>query len=238
MSKDFIVFDLETTGVDIETCRIVQISATKIVNGKYQDRISEYINPGCHIPQEATLVHGITDDRVANCPTFEELAPKIFDYIKGFNVAGYNIGRFDVPVLYYHLKRSGIDWKLDFKIVDVMRIFTVEEPRTLAGAVKFYLGEEMKDAHDASVDVDYTIKVLNKQLSKYKIDIDNMEKYNGDMVDWAGKLAKNDNGEIIINFGKHKGSLLKEVPRDYKIWMLRERILGPDVENMVRDNYL
>ncbi|MFK8057202.1 MAG: exonuclease domain-containing protein [Saprospiraceae bacterium] len=238
-----VFFDLETTGLNVVTDRIVQFAAVKYSPGKdTPEELVYFVNPQMAIDPQAAAVHGISDERVANEATFNDLADEIYEFIGEADLSGYNIKRFDVPMLMEEFDRAGIRFRMDErKLVDVQEIFFKMEPRTLAGALRFYSGEEMTNAHDALADVQATIKVLAGQVKKYKgitfKDIDGAEVVDPiqadvdalaaftlreGQLDATNRLRRDTEGEIVFNFGKHKGRTLKEVfskERSYYHWL-------------------
>jgi len=243
LQRPIVFFDLETTGLNVVTDRIVQLAAVKYSPGmKEPEELVYFINPQMDIDPEAEAVHGISNEQVANAPTFNELADEIFDFIGGADLSGYNIKRFDVPMLMEEFDRAGIRFGMDErKLVDVQEIFYKMEPRTLAGALRFYRGEEMTNAHDALADVQATIRVLTGQVEKYKnstfispdgtevsnpvpADVDALDAFTQreGQLDATNRLRRDSKGEIVFNFGKHKGRSLKEVfskERSYYHWL-------------------
>ena len=167
LKNPIVFFDLETTGVNIATDRIVEISYLKVYpNGKEECKTLR-INPGIPIPPESTAVHGISDADVANCPTFKEVAKTIAREIEGCDLAGYNSNRFDIPLLVEELLRAGVDIDLSKrKMIDVQTIFHKMEQRTLSAAYKFYCDKDLNDAHTAEADTRATYEVLKSQLDR------------------------------------------------------------------------
>ena len=168
--SNIVFFDVETTGLELSTCRIVQLACTKLdgITLELIDKKNYYINPGCPIPAEVTAIHGISDDTVRDEPSFKQYSKGLLAYMDGCAIGGYNIRSFDVPVLCEEFARVGITWPaVDTVFLDVMDIFHKKEPRDLAGAVKFYTGDVLSNAHDAARDVDATIDVFKAQLEKY-----------------------------------------------------------------------
>ena len=217
LTKPIIFFDLETTGVNISRDRIVEISYIK-VNPDGTEVSAEFrVNPEMPIPPESTAVHHISDADVADKKTFKQLAPELVKVFKGCDIAGYNSNRFDVPMLAEEFARADVDF--DFtrvRFVDVQNIFHRKEQRTLVAAYRFYCGKELDNAHSANADTRATYEVLMAQLDRYDDlpnDIGFLSEYSSQSnnVDLAGRLIRNDKGEILINFGKYKGMLAKKV---------------------------
>ena len=200
LKNPIVFFDLETTGVNIATDRIVEISYLKVYpNGKEECKTLR-INPGIPIPPESTAVHGISDADVANCPTFKEVAKTIAREIEGCDLAGYNSNRFDIPLLVEELLRAGVDIDLSKrKMIDVQTIFHKMEQRTLSAAYKFYCDKDLNDAHTAEADTRATYEVLKSQLDRYENlpnDVAALAEFSthNKNVDFAGRIVYNDKG--------------------------------------------
>jgi DNA polymerase-3 subunit epsilon len=212
-----VIFDLETTGVDVSRDRIVEISIIKVSPDGSEDVKNHRINPTIPIPAEATKVHGITNEDVKDCPTFKEVAGSLAAYIEGCDVTGYNSIKFDVPLLVEEFLRAGID--VDFRnrhLVDVQNIFHRMEQRTLVAAYKFYCRKDLTNAHSAEADTRATYDVLLAQLERYP-DLQNDMAFLAEFsaknrnVDYAGRIVLDDNGVELINFGKYKGRKVTDV---------------------------
>jgi len=229
LKRPIVFFDLETTGINVSSDRIVELSLLKISpNGKEQ-WMTIRINPEMPIPPKATEIHGISDEDVAGEPTFREVAKTLAHFLGGCDLAGYNSIKFDIPLLAEEFLRTDTDFNFSKrKYVDVQVIFHKKEQRTLAAAYQFYCNKELKDAHSSKADTSATFEVLKAQLDRYE-DLENdIEKladfssYN-DYVDFAGRIILDENGVEIFNFGKHKGKpvekILKEEPSYYS-WMM------------------
>ena len=213
LTKPLVVFDLETTGLDLVNDRIIQISYIKVspndAEGEEQ-RKSLFVNPGISIPLVVQELTGITDEMVKDAPTFKQLAKSLADTFTGCDFAGYNSNRFDIPMLAEEFLRAGIDF--DFsksRLIDAQSIFYKREPRTLAAAYKFYTGRKMEEdfrAHRADEDTEATYRVLQGQLDKYNpetveeaelalpndMDVLNEESKMNDYVDFAGRMIWQD----------------------------------------------
>lgn len=224
-----VFFDLETTGTDVNKDRIVEICYLKVWPNGNEDAHTMRINPGIHIPDEASQVHGIYDDDVKNCPSFKEVAKNIAKDFEGADIAGFNSNRFDVPLLAEEFLRAGVDIDLArHRFIDVQVIYHKKEQRTLSAAYKFYCGKNLEDAHTALADTRATYEVLKAQLDRYP-DLQNDMKFLSDYssftrnVDFAGRMVYDDNGAEVFNFGKYKGQLVKDVlAKDpgYYSWIL------------------
>jgi DNA polymerase-3 subunit epsilon len=217
LKRPIVFFDLETTGVDTAKDRIVEISMIKIMPNGEEVARTRRINPEMHIPEDATAVHGITDDDVKNEPTFKQIAKSLSQFIEGCDFGGFNSNRFDLPMLVEEFLRVGVD--VDFKnrkFVDVQNIFHKMEQRTLVAAYKFYCDKDLTDAHSAEADTRATYEVLKAQLDRYpdlENDIVALADFSsrGETADFAGRIAYNDKGEEVFNFGKYKGVKVSEV---------------------------
>lgn len=217
LKKPICFFDLETTGTNIAADRIVEISILKVFpNGNKESR-TWLVNPGMPIPEEASAIHGITDEKVAGEPTFKERSSEIHQMIRGCDLGGFNSNRFDIPLLAEELLRAGVDFDMKNSVsVDVQTIFHKMEKRTLGAAYKFYCGKELQDAHSASADTQATYEVLLAQLDRYpelENDIKALAEFSthNQTIDFAGFVRRDASGEPIFGFGKHKGRRVEEV---------------------------
>ena len=217
LHKPLCVFDLETTGTNVGKDRIVEICILKINPDASRESKTWLVNPGIAIPAETTAVHGISDEDVANAPSFKEIAAKIMEMIAGTDLAGFNSNRFDVPLLAEELLRAGVDFDLSkFRLVDAQTIYHKKEPRNLSAAFQFYCGKELINAHSAEADVLATFEVLDAQVGKYEDlpkEIAGLSEfsYHNRFADLAGMIHFNENEEEIFAFGKYKGQIVKEV---------------------------
>jgi len=217
LKKPICFFDLETTGVNVASDRIVEISILKVFPNANKESHTWRVNPEMPIPPVVSAIHGITDEMVANEPTFKELAPKVFQLIKDSDLGGFNSNRFDIPLLAEEMLRADIDFDMKKALsVDVQTIFHKMEKRTLEAAYKFYCDKNLDNAHSAEADTMATYEVLKAQLSKYEElenDINFLADFSShrEFADFAGFIGYNKNGEEVFNFGKHKGTLVEEV---------------------------
>jgi DNA polymerase-3 subunit epsilon len=217
LNKPICFFDLETTGIEVAKDRIVEISILKVFPNGNKESKTWLVNPTIPIPAQATEVHHITNEKVANEPTFKELAPQIYAMIKDSDLAGYNSDRFDIPLLAEELLRASIDFDMKNRVaVDVQTIFHKKEERTLSAAYKFYCNSSLENAHSAAADTNATYEILKAQLDRYE-DLDNDMKKLSEFtsrkksVDFAGFIAMNDKNEEIFTFGKYKNRLVSEI---------------------------
>jgi DNA polymerase-3 subunit epsilon len=234
-------FDLETTGTNSSTDRIIEIAVIKLMPDGSEQRRRHLVNPGIPIPPESTAVHGIKDSDVAGEPNFKELAKEYAKFMEGCDLSGFNVLKFDLPLLVEEFLRSGVEF--DYyrrKIIDTQRIFHLMEKRTLGAAVQFYCNRELTDAHTAEADAEAAKDVLVGQIQRYdgKFVTDTSGKIVGKigndmsilgelsqsgLFDLAGRMIYNDKKEVIFNFGKHKGKVVGQVLRDepsYYDWMM------------------
>lgn len=223
--RPIVFFDLETTGTNLSKDRIVEIYAKKIGHGK-EEEFYQRINPNMQVPYEVAKIHGLTNEILAFEPYFEDVAHSILDFFKGCDVGGYNIIRFDLPILIEEFLRIGVENPFTkSNVVDSMFIFHKMMPRNLAGALRYYKNEELKNAHSAKADVLATIEVFlaqterHQELPKTAEDLENFVLDGKEIVDYTRYFSKNTNGDIIFNFGKHKNKVAK-MEEGYLKWMI------------------
>ncbi len=230
LNRPIAFIDLETTGVNLSSDRIVEIAIVKIMPDGTRVTKRKIINPEMPIPQQSTDIHGITDEMVKDAPTFKQAANEIKQFLENCDLGGYNSNRFDVPVLMEEFLRAELDVDLsDRRMVDVQHIFYTMEPRTLTAAYKFYCQKELANAHSAEVDINATIEVLESQLERYdKLgnSVDSILNTIGEdkVVDYARRFCFDDKGVEVFNFGKFKGKpvidILRSEPQYYD-WMMK-----------------
>src|SRR5690554_1242029 len=229
LKKPICFFDLETTGINVAKDRIVEIAILKVYPNGNKESHTWRVNPEMPIPAESSVIHGITDEMVANEPTFKQLAPKVYALIKDSDLGGFNSNRFDIPLLAEELLRADIDFDMKKALsVDVQTIFHKMEKRTLEAAYKFYCGKELENAHSAIADAEATYEVLKSQLDKYEElqnDISFLADFSShkDHVDFAGFISYNEERIEVFSFGKYKGQLVTDIlERDsgYFGWLL------------------
>ena len=230
LRRPIVFFDLETTGLNLLTDRIVEISVLKLMPNGETVRRTRRVNPEMPIPAESTAVHHITDADVADAPTFKQIAKNVAAFFTGCDIAGFNSSRFDIPMLDQELQRADVDF--DFsrpRFIDVQTIFHKREPRNLVAAYRFYCGKDLEAAHSADADTQATYEVLLAQLERYDDlpgEVDKLAEYarQNRNVDFAGRLILDDQDRPVINFGKYKGRLATEVlSRDpaYYDWIMK-----------------
>jgi DNA polymerase-3 subunit epsilon len=229
LTRPIAFIDLETTGINLGTDRIVEIAIVKVMPDGTRLVKRKLINPEMPIPPQSSEVHGITDDMVKDAPTFKQASNEIRQFIENCDLAGYNSNKFDIPLLVEEFLRSGQDFRTDGrKLLDVQKVFHIMEPRTLSAAYKFYCNKELEGAHSAEVDASATWEVLEAQIAKYPQignTVESIVKAVGEdeIVDFARRMVYQD-GKIVFNFGKHKGKVVEEVlrvERSYYDWMMQ-----------------
>ncbi len=231
LKNPLVFFDLETTGTNINSDRIVEICYLKVYPNGNEESKTLRINPEMHIPESSSAIHGIFDEDVKDCPTFKDVAKKIANDIEGCDLAGFNSNRFDIPVLAEEFLRAGVDIDLmKRKFIDVQVIYHKLEQRTLSAAYKFYCDKNLEDAHTAEADTRATYEVLKAQLDRYedtlKNDVAFLSEYSCHTknVDFAGRIVYNEKGEEVFNFGKYKGVPVKEILQKdpgYYSWIMQ-----------------
>ena len=232
LGRPLVCFDVETTGKDPQKDRIVQIALVRVEPGGGKSTFATLVNPERPIPAGATSVHGITDADVLTAPCFRQVVPDVERLLSGADLAGYNLIRFDLPLLEKEFQRAGAVLDLaGRRVIDAMTIFHRQEPRNLEAAVRFYCGQDLQGAHDALADTEATLAVLDAQLARYADlprDAAGLHEFcNPDhdrFVDRTRKLRWNDAGEAELTFGKHQGKTLQQMAthpndRNYLEWM-------------------
>ena len=217
LTRPICFFDLETTGTNVAHDRIVEISILKVYPNGNKESKTWLVNPEMQIPEEVIAIHGISNEKVANEPTFKMLSKEIYTIIKDSDLGGFNSNRFDIPLLAEEMLRADIDFDMKNMVsVDVQTIFHKMEKRTLEAAYKFYCDKELTDAHSAEADTNATYEVLLSQLDRYP-DLENNVKKLAEFsthkktVDFAGFIVFDEDQEEIFSFGKHKGRKVLEV---------------------------
>jgi DNA polymerase-3 subunit epsilon len=227
--KPLAVIDLEATGMNLSTDRIIEIAIVKIMPDGKKTVKRKLINPEMPIPPVVTEIHGITDEMVKDAPVFRQVGNEIKQFIENADLAGYNSNRFDIPMLAEEFLRISLDF--DFtcrKLIDVQKIFHTMEQRTLSAAYKFYCNETLTNAHSAEADASATWEVLQSQVLRYPqlgMTVESILKCVGEdnAVDFARRMIM-DNGREMFNFGKHKGRPVTEVLKaepQYYDWMMK-----------------
>ncbi|MDR1172354.1 MAG: 3'-5' exonuclease [Bacteroidales bacterium] len=229
LKNPLIFFDLEATGMNIASDRIVEISYLKIYPDQREEAKTFRVNPTIPIPPETTAIHGIKDEDIKDAPTFNEIAKALVRNFEGCDFAGYSSNKFDLPLLAEEFLRADIDFDLKKrKFIDVQVIFYKREQRTLSAAYRFYCNKDLENAHSAEADTRATYEVLQSQLDMYpdlQNSVDKLSEYSvhSRAVDFVGRIVYNDKDEEIFNFGKYKGQTVVSVlARDpsYYPWMM------------------
>jgi DNA polymerase-3 subunit epsilon len=229
LARPIVFIDLETTGINIALDRVIEIAIIKILPDKTKQVKHKLVNPQMPIPEASSAVHGITDDKVKDAPTFKEVANELKQFIDNADLSGYNSNRFDIPLLMEEFLRAGIVLEMsNRRMLDVQTIFHMMEKRTLAAAYKFYCEKELTDAHSAEADALATWEILEAQLTRYEHlgnTLDTVLKFTGEekYVDFARRFVIDKDVEVF-NFGKHKGRCVAEVLKaepQYYDWMMK-----------------
>ncbi|MCF0173034.1 MAG: 3'-5' exonuclease [Bacteroidales bacterium] len=247
LKNPLVFFDIESTGLNVASDRIVEISMVKVHPNGDREIKTRRLNPEMHIPEEAQEIHHISDDDVKDCPTFKQVAKSLAAWITGCDIAGYNSNHFDIPMLAEEFMRAGVDVDLRKRnVIDVQVIFYRQEPRTLSGAYKFYCGKDLEGAHGAQADTLATLEVLEAQLDRYP-DLENDVKALAEFtksanapLDYAGRIIAGPDGEPTFNFGKHKGKRVADVLKaepSYYTWM-QEGDFTRDTKRVLTEIYL
>ena len=229
LTRPIAIIDLETTGVNLGSDRIVEIAIVKVAPDGTKQIKRKLLNPEIPISAISTELHGITNEMVKNAPTFRQVANEIRQFLDNCDLAGYNSNRFDIPLLAEEFLRVSLDF--DFsnrRLLDVQKIFHMMEQRTLSAAYKFYCNKDLESAHSAEADASATWDILLAQIQKYPhlgVTVESVIKYIGEenIVDFARRMVI-DNGVEVFNFGKHKGRPVAEVLRNepqYYDWMMK-----------------
>ncbi len=232
LKRPIVFLDLETTGTTPLSDRIVELAMVKIRPDGQRETYHTLVNPQIPIPETASRIHGIYDDDVKAKPVFRDLAQSVLEFLGGADLGGFNVIRFDLPLLTEEFKRAGVSWSpSEEAVLDAQVIFHKKEPRTLEAAVRYYCNREHEGAHSALADVEATIEVLEGQLSRYEdlpAEVPRLGLYcdqkNPDYVDRFGKFVWC-NGEACLNFGPHRGKPLREVLEkdpNFLEWILRK----------------
>ncbi len=256
LTNSLAVFDLETTGLDVSNDRILEIAILKVHPDGSTEEYAKRINPQMPIPEESSNIHGIYEADIKDAPIFKDIAEEIALFIGDSDLAGYNSNKFDIPVLAEELLRADCTFNVgNRKFVDVQNIFHKMEQRTLVAAYSFYCKKDLINAHSAMADVTATWEVLKAQVDKYDTLTPTVEFLSGyskagdfELLDFAGRIAKNKNNEAMYNFGKHKGKTVREVAKvepGYYGWMLdanfplyTKQVLKTEMEKIKKENEL
>ncbi len=242
LKNPLVIFDLETTGISISKDRILEYSFVKIHPNQEKEVRTQRINPTIPIPLESSLIHGIYDKDIIDAPTFKQVAKNLAKWLEGCDLGGFNVIKFDVPLMVEEFLRSEIDFEIkNRKLIDAQRFFHLMEKRNLSAAYKFYCNKDLDNAHSAEADTLATLAVLESQVERYeKMEVkDNLGQKIGvfandmenlhnltftKMADLAGRMVYNQKDEIVFNFGKHRGKPVAQVLKSepsYFDWMMK-----------------
>jgi len=242
ISKPIVVFDIETTGLDIINDRIVDISLIKVNSNNSTIEKKYRVNPVIPISKESSLIHGIYDKDVSSCKQFKDYAKEIYQFINGCDLGGFNILKFDLPILIEEFMRCNINLSIsNTKIIDALRIYHLMEKRNLSAAYKFYCNKNLDNAHDSYADTIATLEIIKKQIEKYENQevIDNKGNILGtisqnvdsiwsiiktNLVDISGRIIKNSENKEVFNFGKYKNQIVSEIFKsnpEYYHWIMK-----------------
>jgi len=229
LTRPLAVIDLETTGTNVATDRIIEIAIVKVMPDKSIQKKTKRINPGMPIPPATTAIHGISDEDVKDCPTFKQAANELRQFMDNCDIAGYNSNRFDIPLLVEEFLRTGLEFDVKGrKFIDVQKIFHLMEKRTLSAAYKFYCDKNLENAHSAEADALATYEILEAQLDRYEqlqSEVEPLAEFTKEeeYVDFARRMIMQ-NGVETFNFGKYKGRAVREVLKiepQYYDWMMK-----------------
>lgn len=231
LDRPLAVFDIESTGISTRADRIIELAVIRIELDGSETTKDWLVNPTIPIPVETTAVHGITDEIVKDCPTFAQIAGQVDAFLKGCDLGGYNVIRFDIPMLSEEFVRAGLNLDVDNRrVLDAQRIYHLKEPRDLSAALRYFCGRAHNDAHGAEADTRATLDVLKGEFRKYPdlpLDMESLDRqFNATdpfNADRSGRLRWVD-GEITVNFGKKKGARVKDLltaDPGFVKWILR-----------------
>ena len=235
LKRPLVVFDLESTGLNITEDRIIELSYVKVYPNGQEECKTYRFNPGREIPQQAINVHGITNEELVNEPSFKERAHDIARVFEGCDIAGFNSNHFDIPLLVQEMSKAGVEFDpTQHRFIDVQTIFHKREKRDLEAACIFYCGHPMQNHHSAEDDARTTLEVLKAQHDHYadsdeplQNDVAYLSEYSthNRNVDLAGRIIYNEQHQPVFNFGKHKGKTVEEVltrlDMGYYDWMMK-----------------
>lgn len=243
LERPLIFFDLETTHLEVNIARIVEIALVKLFPDGTTESFLTRVNPGIAIPSDATRIHGINNFDIMDKPAFREIASDVYSIIKDCDLAGYNVISYDLPILINEFRRAGINFSTEtVHLVDIMAIFKMKERRNLAAAYRFYCQKELQDAHSALKDTQATLEIFLAQIKRYQDLPNSVEELHQlcnqrdeRFVDSDKKFIWQD-GEACFTFGKYKGAPLKKVAKndaEYLTWMVGSDF-SPEVQNIIR----
>lgn len=245
LDRPIAFLDIESTGAQCRIDRLIDLAVIKLWPDGRREELVYRVHPGQPIPAAVTAIHGIRDEDVKDAPPFAEVAADVDDLLRDCDLGGYNLLRFDIPLLEEEFRRAGRTFDMaGRRVIDVQRIYHKREPRDLSAALRFYCGEEHAGAHGALADTEATIRVLEGQFERYgdlPHDVAALDAYcnprDPNFVDREGKLVWDAEGEVVVNFGKEKGKRLRDLARfqpSYLEWMLRKNF-AEEVCALIRD---
>lgn len=245
LTRPLAIFDLETTGLNVGSDRIIEISILRVMPDGTRDTKTQRFNPNIPIPPAVVAIHGITDEDIKNEPSFGEQAHQVAQFLGNCDLCGYNALKFDIPLLVEEFLRAGVDFEIKGRrMIDVQNIFHKMEPRNLKAAFRFYCAKELMNAHSAEADALATFEILEAQLEKYEgvayIDNNGQETFpiTNDLnslhrfsiyhkfCDLAGHIVFDEQNRETLNFGKYKGRPVEEIFRiepSYYDWMMKSQ---------------
>jgi DNA polymerase-3 subunit epsilon len=238
LDRPLAFLDLESTGVDPAADRVIEVAVLTLLPRGAPESFHRRVNPGVPIPPAATAVHGVADADVADAPPFAAIAPGLFAALHGADLAGFGVVTFDLPLLAAEFARVRIPFRVaGRRVIDVLALYRRLQPRTLASAVREYLGREHDGAHSAAADARAAAEVLDRQVGRHALPATPAELHASLVeVDVAGRFRRDDAGRVVFGFGKHAGKSLAAVAacdRGYLEWMLARPFLD-DVRDLVR----
>lgn len=243
INKPVIFFDLETTGLEITKDQILELAAFKIMPSGEKLKYYGLFKPSVEISEEAAEIHGITQDMVADKPAFKEKAAEIYEFFKDCDLGGYNVIRFDIPMLVEELHRAGIHYNpIRFNVLDVFKILQEKEPRNLGVMYKYYTGKDLENAHSAEADIEATIEIFEAQITKYGLpqdikqiqnEIIKIRKDGSEQVDFNGTFGYK-GGNFFYNIGKHKGKNIDQSNVEYLDWIINKSDYAYNVKHVAQ----
>lgn len=234
LTKPLIVFDIESTGLDREKDRIVELAVIKIYPDGVRRKKCQRFNPEMPISASASATHGIKDEDVKDCPTFRQMAKSILEFFEDADLCGFGSNHFDIPMLYNEFLRCDITFNYQSRrFIDAGNIFKIQEPRTLGAAYQFYCNKTLENAHTAEADAEATLEVLEAQFERYEalpVNLDELHlfcNHGKSILDLSGKFTLNEGGQIVFTFGPHRNFTAKDYP-DFLNWMVYKANFNPD----------
>jgi len=248
LTKPLAFIDLETTGLDLNNDRIIEIAILKLNPDESRDLYLQRVNPGVPVPPKTTAIHGIKDEDLVDMPSFDKVGKNIINFIGNADLAGFNIMKFDLPLLVEEFLRYKIDFSLENrKVIDVQHIFHKMEKRDLATAYRFYCEKAIEKHHSAEYDIRATEEILHVQLEKYKDigkSVDALNNFLGKplekVVDFAARMIMDEHGHIVFNFGKYKGRKVTEIfekDPSYYSWIMQGDF-SQNTKNKLTEQYI